>query len=96
MNGPFSTLLRALAPALLLCAVDSAADPWPIITRRGDALYEGDRPFRFLGLDTPNLQQHESQVLPDYSNRFPDEYETRDALETLRRVGARATAYPVE
>lgn len=91
MNGPFSTLLRALAPALLLCAVASAADPWPIITRRGDALYEGDRPFRFLGLDTPNLQQHESQVLPDYSNRFPDEYETRDALETLRRVGARAT-----
>ena len=70
-------------------AADTAA--WPIIRRRGDALYEGDRPFRFFGLAAPNLQAHESQILPDFSNRFPDEFETRDALETLKRLGARAT-----
>ena len=67
------------------------AASWPIITRRGDTLYEGTTPFRTLGLATPNLQQHESQVLPDHRNRFPDEFETRDGLETLRRLGARAT-----
>jgi len=67
------------------------AAAWPIITRQGDELYEGNRPFRFFGLAAPNLQAHESQILPDYSNRFPDEFETRDALDTLRRLGARAT-----
>jgi mannan endo-1,4-beta-mannosidase len=64
---------------------------WTIITRRGDTLYDGDQPFRFFGLAAPNLQAHESQILPDFSNRFPDEFETRDALDTLRRLGARAT-----
>ena len=91
MNPTLLRLARTVVPALFLCAAAHAADPWPIITRRGDARNEGDRVFRFLGLDAPNLQQHESQILPDFSNRFPDEFETRDALETLRRLGARAT-----
>jgi len=64
---------------------------WPIVTRRGDQLFEGAKPFRFLGLAAPNLQANESQFLPDYSNRFPDEYEIRDTLGGLQRVGARAT-----
>lgn len=88
-------LLRPLSTLLLLLAVGSslraAITDWPIIARRGDALYEGDKPFRFLGLAAPNLQAHESQILPDFSNRFPDEFETRDALDTFRRLGARAT-----
>lgn len=76
-----------LAGALPLCA----AETWPIITRRGDALYENNRLFRFFGLDAPNIQAHESQILPDFSNRFPDDYETRDMLDSLHRMGARAT-----
>ncbi|MCI0513866.1 hypothetical protein L0128_11690 [candidate division KSB1 bacterium] len=64
---------------------------WPIITRQGDQLLEGNVPFRFLGLAAPNLQQNESQLCPDQSNRFPDEYEIRDLLGTLNRLGARAT-----
>ena len=52
---------------------------------------EGARTFRFFGLTAPNLQQNESQILPDHSNRFPDDYEIRDTLDTLHRLGARAT-----
>lgn len=64
---------------------------WPIITRKGDQLYEGDKTFRFLGFATPNIQQNESQLKEDMSNRFPDEYEIRDILSGLQRVGSRAT-----
>lgn len=67
-------------------------DPvWPMITRQGDKLYEGDKVFRFMGLAAPNIQQNESQIRVDRTNRFPDEYEIRDALEGIRRVGGRAT-----
>jgi hypothetical protein len=68
-----------------------AGKDWPIIHREGDVLTEGGKPFRFFGLAAPNLQQNESQILPDASNRFPDEYEIRDVLGGLQRVGARAT-----
>jgi len=63
----------------------------PFITRKGGTLYEGDVPFRFLGLDSPNLFLNEAQLLPDFSNRFPDEFEMRDALTSLQQIGARAT-----
>lgn len=89
----FAPVLSCLCLCLptLRGGTNTAPADWPIITRRGDILCEGEKPFRFLGLATPNLQAHESQIHPDFSNRFPDEYETRDALETLRRLGARAT-----
>jgi mannan endo-1,4-beta-mannosidase len=61
------------------------------ITREGDKLMEGEREFRFLGLAAPNIQMNESQLLPDFSNRFPDEFEIRDILGGLQHIGARAT-----
>jgi hypothetical protein len=64
---------------------------WPIITRKGDKLYEGTKVFRFLGLAAPNIQQNESQIRLDRTNRFPDEYEIRDLLDGIRRLGGRAT-----
>ena len=64
---------------------------WPIITRKSDKLYEGNKVFRFMGLAAPNIQQNESQIRVDRSNRFPDEYEIRDALDGIRRVGGRVT-----
>jgi hypothetical protein len=67
------------------------ASGWPIIHRKGDVLYEGSQVFRFFGLAAPNIQQNESQLLPDFSNRFPDDFEIRDILEGLKRVGSRAT-----
>ncbi len=91
-----SRFVLALCASSLPCLAasgpaTSAAADWPIVVRHGDRLEEGGRPFRFFGLTTPNLQAHESQLRPDFSNRFPDEYETRDALDTLHRLGARAT-----
>jgi mannan endo-1,4-beta-mannosidase len=64
---------------------------WPIITRKGDQLMENDKVFRFFGFAAPNIQQNESQIRKDRSNRFPDEFEIRDLLDGLRRVGSRAT-----
>jgi len=66
-------------------------ESWPIITRKGDQLMEGTSVFRFFGLCAPNIQQNESQIRVDRTNRFPDEYEIRDILDGLRRVGSRAT-----
>ena len=67
------------------------AKNWPIITRKGDQVYEGDKVFRFMSLAAPNIQQNESQIRVDGTNRFPDEYEIRDILGGLQRVGGRAT-----
>lgn len=64
---------------------------WPIIVRRGDKLYEGDKVFRFMSFAAPNIQQNESQIREDRTNRFPDEYEVRDILSGLQRLGGRAT-----
>jgi hypothetical protein len=61
------------------------------VVRKGDQLFEGDQPFRFLGLAAPNLQANESQFRPDFSNRFPDEYEIRDLMGALQQIGSRAT-----
>lgn len=96
---PAATGLRSLplvlgAALLLMSPSDARAattPDWPIVSRQGDRLFEGDQPFRTFGLATPNLQQHEGQLLPDASNRFPDEFETRDALASLHQLGARAT-----
>lgn len=77
-----------ISPAAL--AATNQSD-WPIITRQTDVLYEGNKPFRFLGLAAPNIQANESQLRPDFSNRFPDEYELRDLLSSIHRLGARAT-----
>ena len=84
-------LLALIALLLMHTAPAARADDWPIVVRRGDALLENGRPFRFIGLTAPNIQAHESQILPDFSNRFPDDFETRDILETLHRLGSRAT-----
>ena len=74
-----------------ILSAQSKPTSWPIITRQGDQLYEGKRVFRFFGLAAPNIQQNESQILPDFSNRYPDEYEIRDALGAIQALGGRAT-----
>ncbi len=61
------------------------------IVRKGDKLMNGDREFRFFGLAAPNLQQNESQLRRDMTNRFPDEFEIRDLFSGLQRVGGLVT-----
>jgi mannan endo-1,4-beta-mannosidase len=91
-------LLRCVCLCIFICLIgiqsvntSAASADWPIITRDGDRLMEGDRAFRFLGLAAPNLQAHEGDVVPDHSNRFPDEFEIRDLLASLQALGSRAT-----
>ena len=80
--------LRALVLGLILFALTAhAAESWTFVTRKGDALYEGGKEFRFIGLAAPNIQAHESQLHPDFSNRFPDDFETRDLLSSFQRLG---------
>ncbi len=62
-----------------------------IITAKADKLMDGDREFRFMGLAAPNIQQNESQIRADRTNRFPDEYEIRDILGGIQRIGGLAT-----
>jgi len=85
------TLLITALMTLSAETISQGQSDWPIITRRGDTLYEGAKPFRFFGIAAPNLHQNEGQLLPDFSNRWPDEYETRDVFEAMRYLGARAT-----
>jgi len=72
-------------------AKSSTNNNWPIIVRKGDQLFEGDKPFRFMGMAAPNIQANENQVREDRTNRFPDEYEISDILDGIRREGGRAT-----
>lgn len=88
----FYTLLAlSLLAAPQLSAQSKAKKDWPVITKKGDQLYEGNKVFRFFGLAAPNVQQNETQLRGDLTNRFPDEYEIRDILGGLQRVGGRAT-----
>ncbi len=43
---------------------------WPIIVRKGDQLFEGDKAFRFLGMAAPNIQANENQVRADAPTVF--------------------------
>ncbi len=61
------------------------------ITRKGDKLMDGDQEYRFFGLAAPNIQQNESQIREDRSNRFPDDYEIRDIYSGIQRTGGLAT-----
>lgn len=81
--------LMLLASAGLFA--QNTGNNWPIITRKADKLYEGEKEFRFFGLAAPNIQQNESQLRTDMANRFPDDYEIRDILSGLQRLGGRAT-----
>lgn len=61
------------------------------VRAEGGQLWDGDERFRFFGLAAPNLHQNESQLHPDGSNRWPDEFETEDVLGTLHQMGSLAT-----
>ena len=61
------------------------------ITKDGSKLMDGDKEFRFFALASSNLHQNEEQILPDNSNRFPDEFEIRDTLMSIHQMGGTAT-----
>ncbi|HEX2475320.1 MAG TPA: cellulase family glycosylhydrolase [Lacipirellulaceae bacterium] len=62
---------------------------WQFVTRRGDQIMEGDRPFRFISFNIPNLLVIEDAYEFTRPNpwRWPDEFEIEDALESVRQMG---------
>lgn len=86
---------RFLSPIIcglvLLTSIESiaAAELQNFITRRGDQLVDGDRPFRFISFNIPNLLVVEDAF--DFTKtspwRWPDEFEIEDALESVRQMG---------
>ncbi len=84
-----ATLLSfALLPTVALAQGSDLA----FITRSGGTLMEGNREFRFVSFNIPNLHLIEDNFPFDATNewRFPDEFEIEDALRTVKQLGGRA------
>jgi hypothetical protein len=81
-------ILYLLCAATLVCAQD---DMRHFITRSGDRLMEGDKEYRFISFNIPNLHLVEDNMAFEAINewRFPDEFEITDALETIKQMGGR-------
>lgn len=62
------------------------------ITAKDGKLMDGDKEFRFISFNIPNLNYVEDEF--DYSvkhpYRMPDEFEITDALESIKQLGGRA------
>ncbi|HEU5078000.1 MAG TPA: hypothetical protein VFT72_02235 [Opitutaceae bacterium] len=84
---------------LALCFVPRiAAEPGSVlhdfVTARGDRLYEGETEFRFVSVNLPDALQIISNDRfdddqPGSHYRLPDEFEQRDAIESVRQFGGR-------
>lgn len=87
-------ILRSL-PALALiacCAAHAASSGFrEFITVRGSQLFEGDRPYRFLSFNIPNLTYTEDDMRFEQmsSFRLPTAYEIDDALASIQQLGGR-------
>jgi hypothetical protein len=87
-------LLSALLFALATVQSAGAGSAFKhFVTVNGDQLVEAGRPFRFLSFDIPNLHLVEDNVAFEASSawRWPDRFEIRDALESLREQGGTVT-----
>ncbi len=61
------------------------------ITRKGPCLEDGGREFRFIALELGAVHRNESDVRPDESDRWPNEYEIRDQFRSVVQAGGTAT-----
>src|SRR5262245_58932755 len=76
---------------LLISTAATAAESQNFLTRRGDKIFDGDREFRFISFNIPNLIVIEDAYEFTKPNpwRWPDEFEIEDALESVRQMGGR-------
>ena len=94
-------LRRFLSAALFIVLSISAVaaqssrdnDMSVFVTRAGNQLMEGSKPYRFISFNIPNLHLIEDNMRFEATNewRFPDEFEITDALMSIKRMGGRAT-----
>jgi len=86
-------LLRALLLVLFVSSSIAAQnDMSRFITRAGDKLMEGDKEYRFISVNIPNLHLIEDNMAFEATNewRYPDEFELNDALASIKQLGGRA------
>ncbi len=87
----FVCLIAMLAVQVLLNAPSATAsdDLQNFLTRRGDKLFDGDREYRFISFNIPNLMVIEDAYEFTRPNpwRWPNDFEIEDALESVRQMG---------
>ncbi len=84
--------LAAVAFVLFSASVMAAESPLrEFITMRNGQLFEGDKPFRFISFNIPNLTYIEDDMRFEQlaSFRLPTAYEIDDALATIQQMGGR-------
>jgi len=79
---------------LAACAREPAPAISPqirFVTARGDRLFDGQDEYRFLSFNVPNLHYIEDDMrfAQDIPFRWPNEFEIRDALDSIRQLGGR-------
>lgn len=72
-----------------ICSAQTVEEVKHFISARGDKLYDGDKEFRFISFNIPNLLLVEDNFATGYDSPFiwPDEFEIADALESVRQLG---------
>src|SRR5215470_3172177 len=85
-------LFTILVIAASATSVFAQNDMSQFITRSGGKLMEGDKEYRFISFNIPNLHLVEDNMVFESTNewRFPDEFEITDALNTIKQMGGRA------
>ena len=83
--------LTILLTAIFIVPVFAQNDLNHFITRKGDKLLENGREYRFISFNIPNLHLVEDNMRFEATNewRFPNEFEIRDALNSIRQMGGR-------
>jgi hypothetical protein len=85
------SLLLWAAFLMLPASFTAQAEPAlnKFITVRGDQLMDGEKPFRFISFNIPNLLLVEDNVPFAEENpwRLPDKFEIHDALATIAQMG---------
>ncbi len=84
--------ISVLVLIFLSSSANAQNDMTRFITRSGAKLMEGDKQYRFISFNIPNLHLIEDNMAFEAVNqwRFPDEFEITDALSTIKQMGGRA------
>jgi mannan endo-1,4-beta-mannosidase len=93
MKPNLITLAVWAGMALTVFAGAASSNLENFITARDGKLFDGDKEFRFISLNIPNLLIVEDNVPFTEENpwRLPDKFEISDGLETLQQLGGTVT-----
>ena len=90
MKKSFLFLITSLSLIFYSCSSSRFTN---FITTDKNKLMDGDKEFRFVSFNIPNLHYIEDYLDFNASNpwRLPDEYEIKDALESIKQLGGKVT-----